>query len=259
MRKYLYLIKMEFGQIGAYRTDLIFTWIYRLFQMLVMFILWSITQKTESEIARLFSYYFIFFLFFDSLLAGKIARWMSKDIRSGSLNAHLLRPINYPFTLWAKQLAQVSARVIVPGVLFVIFYIARPDVFAAASFWHLVFFFITALLGIILSYLFTTITGLWSFWVLEIAQTNNVISLLLNLVTGKYIPLYLFSAEVQNIIGLTPANYWGNFQIQVYQGHVSGDELLKGILVMIVWSGIFLMVAKWLYARGVKVYEANGS
>lgn len=259
MSKYFFLIKTQLSQIATYRDDLVFNWIYKLFQMLVVYTLWSISQQSPNELARLFVYYAIFFLFFDSITTAKIARWVSKDVRRGDLNTYLLKPINYPLTLWIKQFAIIIARIIIPLIIFLAFILLRPDIAAPSSLLNLLAFLLTTILCLILWNLFVTIIGLFSFWITEVAQLQNVINLLLNIVIGRYIPLYLFPQHIKDLIALTPANYFGAFQIQIYQGFVTNSELLRGVGVMVVWIILFTFISWYLYTAGVKVYEANGS
>ncbi|MBL8014994.1 MAG: ABC-2 family transporter protein [Candidatus Doudnabacteria bacterium] len=259
MSKYVFLLKTQLSQIATYREDLVFNWLFKLFQMLVVYALWSISQQEPEELSRLFVYYTLFFLFFDSFTTAKISRWMSKDIMSGNLSTYLLKPINYPITLWIKQIALIVARVIIPIVLFLIFLFIRPDIAAPSSIINLVVFIISTIMCMVIWNLFVTIIGLFSFWINEVSQLQNVINLLLNIVIGRYIPLYLFPENLQNLIALTPANYLGGFQIQAYQGFATSEQIVQGFFVMSIWTLVFTIFAWFLYSKGVKVYEANGS
>lgn len=259
MRKYLYLLKINLSLIGSYRADLLFSWISRLFQMAVVFILWSITQKTDSEIHRLFTYYILFFLFFDLVTTGRIARLISRDIRRGDLNGHLMRPINYIAVVWIHVLSFIAARLIIPFIILIGFVLVRPDILAPSSFTNFLLFLISSIICFFLWNFFVTIIGAISFWVNEVMQLLNVINLLLNIVIGRYIPVYLFPKPIQDIISLTPANYFGNFQIQIYQGSLSSNDILKGFVVMIIWTIILAFITKVIFNKGVRIYEASGS
>ena len=259
MHKYIYLLKVNLSLVSTYRTDLIFAWLYRLFQMLVVYALWSVTQTTEAELHRLFLYFALFYLFFDSITTAKISRWMSHEVREGTLSSYLVKPINFPLVLWIKQLGIVIARIVVPFLLFIIFSFIRPDIFAPEGVVNFLIFLITTVLGAILWNMFSTLIGTISFWVVEIAQLQNAINLILNIVIGRYISVYLFSDNIENIISLTPANYFGNFQILIYQGQLNTQDIIKGIVVMSVWTIFFFLLARFNYNRGLKNYEASGN
>ncbi|MEP7103772.1 MAG: ABC-2 family transporter protein [Candidatus Dojkabacteria bacterium] len=259
MKKYLYLIKINFSQIGAYRSDMLFGWFARLFQLFIVFALWSITQKTDQEMQKLFIYFFLFYLIFDIFCTGRISRQISKDIRRGELNSYLLKPFNYIFSVWVKIGITTIARIIVPIILFIVLAFIRPDFAAPASLVHLILFFISSIFCIILWNLFVTIIGSLSFWVNEISQLQKVISLMLSVMIGKYIPLYLFPKQLQDIISLTPVNYLGNFQILIYQGGISSQDISKGMFILITWTIIFFFIAKFTYNKGLNIYEASGN
>jgi len=259
MRKYLYLLKVNLSQIGSYRADLLFSWLTRVFQMAVVFILWSITQKTESEINRLFTYYILFFLFFDLVATGRITRIISREIRRGDLSGFLLKPINYIVGVWIKVLGFITARLIIPLGIVLILALIRPDILAPTSTINFLLFLASSFLFLFLWNFFVTIIGCISFWVNEVMQLLNVINLLLNIIIGRYIPLYLFPQNVQDIISLTPANYFGNFQISLYQGSLPNETIVRGFIVMIFWIITFAILTNILYKKGVRIYEASGN
>lgn len=227
--------------------------------MIVFLILWAVTQKTDAEIHRLIIYYCLFFLFFDLICTGRVARFISRDIRRGDLSSHLLRPISYISFVWIKVTSNIAARIIIPSILLIAFILIRPDIASPSSLINLLLFLLSTGFCFFLWNYFVTTIGCLSFWVNEVMQLLNVINLLLNIVIGKYIPLYLFSKDIQNFIALTPANYLGNFQILIYQGQLNSEEILKGFVIMSIWILVFLALTNILYKKGLKIYEASGN
>lgn len=227
--------------------------------MFVVVVLWSVTQKTEAEIDRLIIYFSLFYLIFDLICTGRVARFISRDVRRGELNGHLLKPVNYIAGVWIKVSSNIVARVLIPIILLVIFAFVRPDIAAPSSLINFVLFLISIGFCFLLWNFFVTIVACVSFWVNEVMQLLNVINLLLNIVIGRYIPLYLFPAEVQNFISFTPANYFGNFQILLFQGQLSAQEIVKGFGVMTFWIILFAIITNIIYKRGLRIYEASGN
>lgn len=217
------------------------------------------TQNTDEELHKLFLYFMLFYLIFDALCTAKIARKMSRDIVRGTLNSFLVKPIDYPLTLWIEQTCKVLARIIIPIILFIILGFVRPDIFSPASFLSFIVFFITGITGVILWNVFITLIGTLAFWVQEVSQLQNAINLVLNIFIGRYIPVYLFSQSLRDLLSLTPANFFGNFQILIYQGQLPREEILKGVIVMLVWIIILSFLTKTLYNKGLRAYEASGN
>jgi ABC-2 type transport system permease protein len=259
MKKYFYLLKINLSLISTYRSDLIFGWIYRFLQLFVVYTLWSVTQTSEQDLKKLLLYFLLFYLIFDSLQPARVARWMSKEIIDGTISSFLVKPINYPLVLWMKQTGQVLARLIIPIFIFIAMAIWDPVAYAPKSSLNFIVFIILTILSVLLWNLFITVIGSLSFWLNEISQLQNSINLVLNIFIGRYIPVYLFPESVKYIISLTPANYFGNFQILIYQGLLPREEIINGTIIMTIWTIIFLFISKFIYNRGLKVYEASGN
>jgi ABC-2 type transport system permease protein len=48
------------------------------------------------------------------------------------------------------------------------------------------------------------------------------------------------------------------FPAAVFVGKIKGSELVYGLIGEVVWAVIFIMLARWLYRRGLRRYSAYG-
>ncbi len=259
MGKYVHLIKINLSLITTYRFELFFAWIYRAFSFIVYYSLWSLTVTTVDERNKLILYFALFNLIFEPLGSGKMAKSMSKAIHSGEVNNFLLKPLNFPLFYLIKLLTRILIKITVPIIIFVIISIIYPGVFAPVSFVNFIFFIIFIILGLIMWNLFMTIMGSLSFWGTEIGSFLTVIDLSLNMLTGKYIPAYLFPENIQTFLSYTPIPYLASFQISIYQNDLADVELLKGFIVCGSWILILFMSYKIVFNKGLKAFDALGS
>ncbi|MFZ2202547.1 MAG: ABC-2 family transporter protein [Microgenomates group bacterium] len=259
MVKYLHFLKNQISLITTYRFDLVWRWISNLFEIVVYFSLWSLTAGgNSSDLRRLLIYYILFYGILHNLQSSRVANWMGEDISSGQLNHYLTKPINFPLVTVIRTSALIVSRVVVPIILLFLGALIFPDYLAPANFASLFFFVLFGALGLFIWNLLMVLIGCLAFWLTEIKSLITVVDLVLSFVKGAFIPVYLFSDQMKTILELTPFNYLAAFPADIYQGLIGREQLLIGFMIAITWILILGFSSRWLYARGIRRYEAFG-
>jgi ABC-2 type transport system permease protein len=75
---------------------------------------------------------------------------------------------------------------------------------------------------------------------------------------GAYIPLNFFPEVLQKLIQFTPFPYFVSLPINAMMGKLSIQEMIFGIIVLLVWSFIFNWLAKRLWDKGQYNYSGVG-
>jgi ABC-2 type transport system permease protein len=75
---------------------------------------------------------------------------------------------------------------------------------------------------------------------------------------GAYIPLTFFPEILQTIITFTPFPYLVSLPINAMMGRLSLQEMIYGVIVLLVWSLIFNWLAKRLWGKGQYHYSGVG-
>lgn len=257
--KYLLVIKNQFSQVLSYRFEIFGNFFFRIFGFLVFFFIWSLTANNQSELSKLFIYYFLFYCIFNSFMTSRPAKWIGQTIATGEFSNYLLKPISFPLVNSIKYVALVSARLIMPVAVFLVAVVLRPDLFADTSSLAIAMFAVYAALGVLLWNLFMNFMGSMAFWVTEIGFTLTVIDLVLNFFNGAWIPFYLYPQWLLDWLTWTPIPYLGGFQIMIWQGDLSLTEIIKGSTSLLIWLIFFYTISKLIYHRGIKKYEAFGN
>ena len=176
--------------------------------MFIYFTLWKLTTSGDIEQERkLFIYFFLVFLIFQSFHSGKSAKYISETINKGELNQFLVKPINFVIVKTIESFAPIMSRVLFVFVVLTVGIILLPSVFAPYSFVSFLFFIGFSIIALILWNLLNVFDRAYVFWVLEIDALSTVLDLVLNLFKGAWIPFYLFPDWVKNILNLTYSIY----------------------------------------------------
>lgn len=256
--KYLLVIKNQFSQVLSYRFEIFGNFVFRLFGFLTFFFIWSLTATNQQELNKLFVYYFLFYCLFSSFMSSRPAKWFGQAISTGEFSNYLLKPISFPLVNSIKYISLISARLIMPLIVFIVAGLVRPDLFADTSVLAILLFIVFAIFGIILWNLFMNFMGATAFWVTEIGFTLTVIDLILNFFNGAWIPFYLYPQWLIDVLLFTPIPYFGAFPIMIWQGSLPAGKIVQGVIVLFIWLVIFYMASRLIYKRGIKKYEAFG-
>jgi ABC-2 type transport system permease protein len=78
------------------------------------------------------------------------------------------------------------------------------------------------------------------------------------LLGGMIVPVATFPEKIRILAGYLPYRYMLSFPIEVLSGKLNLDQIGKGFAVTGVWAIVFLLLIKFIWRRGLKVYTAYG-
>lgn len=259
MGKYYFYLKNQISLITTYRFDLAWRWVSNIFEIVVYFSLWSLTASGDlSALKKLLIYYVLFYGILHTIQSSRVAAWMGEDISSGNLNQYLTKPVNFPLMTIIRTSTMLISRVTVPLLMLIVGSIFFPSYLAPASVGSLLMFIIFACLGFVMWNLLMILVGCLAFWLTEISALKTVLDLFFSFVKGSYIPYYLYPESFRVFLEFTPFRYLTSFPIDIYQGLVDLDHLIKGLIVCVLWIMVMAVMGDFIYKRGVKRYEAYG-
>ena len=185
---------------------------------------------------------------------------MAQEINDGEFTNYLLRPLSYCGYWSARMLA---SRVLIGGAgllsLIALLLMVR----------HTPIFFQTDLRGwiqcgalLLGSIVFVQILDFmgasFSFWMPRAHGPRWMITVLVQLLSGAYIPLDLFPGFLKNIFVNLPFSLLLYGPIKAWIHPLAQTEFLRLLLVQWIWIGIGLVLLTLIWKRGVKTYEAYG-
>jgi ABC-type uncharacterized transport system permease subunit len=119
--------------------------------------------------------------------------------------------------------------------------------------------FVCSLLGAILIYFSIVFSiGCIGFWTAESNGPRFLFELILEFTAGVFFPLSVLSAHVQKIFHYLPSPYLISFPINLFLGKVSFPQAMNGLLIQVIWMGLFCFIASWIWQKGLSRYHASG-
>jgi ABC-2 type transport system permease protein len=71
-------------------------------------------------------------------------------------------------------------------------------------------------------------------------------------------PLDLLGPPWDIILKWLPFQYLAYFPAVVFLREVEGQALVEGLLMELAWAAVFIVLSRWLFARGLRRYSAYG-
>jgi ABC-2 type transport system permease protein len=265
LKKYLYVVTLGFQNTFVYRWNFLLRVLFGFVPLIGTFYLWSaIYGKSEAQVAGYtFSgmiSYFLMLILLDSLASPTEDDFqIAGDIREGAINQFLLKPIDYlayRFSLFWSYRLIYTATTIIP-VLAVLYwmrqYLTLPDSWVV---WALAFF--SVFLSATLQFLMAYCSALMAFWILDVSAPIFIIYSFEYLVGGHLFPLDLLPEPLRKLVMLTPFPYEYWFPLGIFLERLKPQQILEGFVMQFLWCFIFLGLARWIWARGIRHYTAVG-
>lgn len=118
---------------------------------------------------------------------------------------------------------------------------------------------VAAFVGAAVRMLISGAIALAGFWLEDVTTLNLVLNGgIWALLGGMIVPVATFPEKLRRMAELLPYRYMLSFPIEIFSGHLSNAEILKGFLVMLFWITLFGIICKIIWHRGLKTYSAYG-
>jgi len=268
VRKYFKIFRASLVERMTYRGDFLFGTLLRFLPMLTTILLWSAiysgsgrTTLNGFSFNEMISYLLLVNIarMFSSMpgLAGGIAR----DIREGTLKKYLLQPLDMIGYLVSYRVAHKVSYIITASIPYAILFFLCRKFFAGLVPTDPVVWagFVTSLvLAFLVGFFFETCVGMVGFWFLEVTSLLYIVMTLNFFISGQMLPLDLLPPFWANLLKSLPFQYMAYFPTVVFLGKVKGMALVFGLIKEALWAGFFMLLARWLYRRGLKRYSAFG-
>ena len=180
-------------------------------------------------------------------------------MRDGEIKKFMIQPIDMLGFLFLSRIAHKLAYYSVAVLPFALVFTLCRGYFPGWPDPLTLFAFIASLLmGFALGFFLEASIGLTSFWFLEVTSLLFVYMLLSFFLSGHMFPLDMLPTPFRFAVQLLPLQYLAYFPAAIFLGKVQGKELAIGLGVEVAWLVFFILLARWLFARGVARYSGFG-
>ncbi len=266
MNKYAYVVGIGIQNTLVYRVNFLFRACFGLIPLMATIFLWRAIFEGQSDssiaaysLPEMISYYLVVTIV-DALTAVTDDDWqIAADIRDGQISQFLLKPIDY---LRYRLCLFLSGRLIYtsialgPVALFILlqsqYFVLPPNAVTLG------FFAVSVALTALLQFLISYTMALLAFWILEISTFIFILFALEHLAGGHLFPLDLLPPALSHFLAFTPFPYQMYFPVSIYLGKTSGSDLLRGLILQAFWVFAVYLLARVVWARGIRRYSAFG-
>jgi ABC-2 type transport system permease protein len=254
------MLRVGFADAVAYRAEFL-VWALAYTMPIIMLALWTAVAR-EAPVGRFheqgFRAYFLVTLVV-RLVTGSWVVWeLNMDVRQGTLQKRLLRPVHPLLSYLAENLAAIPLRLTVglPVALLTLLSLGtRPF---SHDPWQLALVPLAVLGSFLLGFAAMAAIGtLALFWESSLA----VFDLWLGLYTvfsGYVMPLEFFPAALAPLIRCLPFRAMLAFPVEASLGLTSLRDSLLDLALQWSWIAAFALLARWLWQRGMRRFAAYG-
>jgi ABC-2 type transport system permease protein len=267
VRKYWHVINVGIQNTLVYRVNFLFRSVFGLIPLMATIFLWRAVYAAKEDSSEVAGYtlsgmisYYLLITIVDMFTAVADDDWqIASDIREGRINHFLLKPIDYlvyRLCLFSANRVVYAAAALVPVTLFILFqrhHMVAP-VDSGALGWFIFSMVLTGLLQFFMSYT----VALLAFWVLEVSTFIFILFAFEYIAGGHLFPLDILPGWLAQLLNFTPFPYQLFFPVSIYLGRTSGAALWQGLGIQMFWVVFFYLIARWMWARGIRRFTAFG-
>jgi len=176
-------------------------------------------------------------------------------IVSGDIAYELCRPIDVYAMWFIKNAAVRLSRAILRcmPILIVAVFLPAPYTFSPpVSLLSGLMFLLSMILGFLVLIAFIMLIYITAFYTISPTGIRILATSVIEFLTGAIIPLPFFPQGIQKIVYMLPFAYVQGTPFLIYNGFISGTEVLKSILLQTFWFLLLMISVKLLMKRALK-------
>lgn len=186
--------------------------------------------------------------------------WLKDEIKDGGV---ILSVMLKPISLFKRAFAEEAGWHLISvwfGLLgsLIIFFLYRHVVSIDVVFSRFPLLLLATFLSILMNFSVSMCMGLSAFWFTEVGALEGVFWGSRLILGGQWIPISFILGSVGLIIKALPFRYMFSFPLEIYFGKLTVLEQATGFVIGTIWIFIFIVVYRFMWNRGRRIYTAFG-
>ncbi len=265
------ILRISLGERMVYRGDFALGTFLRFLPIITQIFLWGAVfgsmqqQHGGSADIRGYSYHDFIAYYLLTMVSRAfssmpgLASGVAGQIRSGEIKKFLIQPIDLTGFLLLSRIAHKLAYYSVATIPFaIVFFLCRGYFPGWPPLPTLLAFIAALLMGFVLGFFLELCLGLVGFWFLEVSSILFVYMLFNFFLSGHMFPLDMLPAPFEKIVQALPFRYLAYFPAAVFLGKVTGPQLAQSLAMELAWIIFFVVLARWMWRRGLIRYSGFG-
>lgn len=265
LSKYTKVFNLGFQNTFVYRWNFLLRSFFGLVPLTGTVFLWKAIYAGRGEPIGGYAFgemvfYFMLVILADNLITPTEDEWqIAAEIRDGQMNTLLLKPINhliYRITLFLSYRSVYTAVTLLPIIgIFWYFreFIRLPE---NPMTWPLTM--LSLAMAAMIQFLIAYSLAMLAFWILEISTIVFILYSFEYFLSGQIFPLDIMPAWLQSILKWLPFTYELYFPLALFLERVQGVELWQGLAIQFGWVCLLFLVARTMWRKGIRRYQAVG-
>jgi ABC-2 type transport system permease protein len=265
MQKYTKTFEVGFQVALEYRLNFLISLISAAYPIVIQTFLWTaIYSNSPGSIVYGYTYRQMIAYTFMAGLVTRLVRAgfeydIMDDIKTGKFSRFLVQPLGYfPYRLSSFFGQKLPGQTMILGILALV-------VIGLTTLWdvqiglnRVLLFLLTLVLAAALNFIIFYCLSSVAFWIVEIGFLFEGVRIVFVLLSGGIFPLEVFGPRFMAVMNLLPFKYTVSFPINVLNGKVPPEQAWQGMLIQLVWIGLTLLLANFLWRMGSRRYVAVG-
>lgn len=180
-----------------------------------------------------------------------------REVLEGTLSLRLLQPMDPVWHHVARHVAEKMTRVPLIVLFCILFYILYPDAAWIPQLANIFLGAIAIAMAFILRFAIQYTFAMLAFWTERASAVEQFWFLFYIFLSGAIAPLEVFPDHVRQVVEWTPFPYMMHFPAALLMG--LPVDFAKSMLIMIVWTIVFLAANRWLWRKGLRQYSGMGA
>ncbi len=185
---------------------------------------------------------------------------VNNDIRTGSLDRYLVKPVGYfGYRLFAflgdKVVQTVVMGALLAAALAVLSVVLDFQVTPVA----IALFLIAMAFAFVLNFLIFWCVSLAGFWLTEIGFLFEAVRIVIIALSGGILPLAVFGAGPERVLSFLPFRFTIQFPTELLAGRIPVSSVLPSFALAALWIVALAFLGQAIWRRGIRRFAAVGS
>jgi len=266
--KYVIAFITSVKNVLEYKFNFFIGIISMVFPIIMQYFFWTAVFKSNIN-SKIYGYTYSQIMIY-SLLATLVSRSLStrslesditNDIRTGSLNNYIVKPINYlkyrVIYYFGEKIFAVVFTLTIMSVLGVIVKVCcLTKIYIEPS--RIILFIITLFLAWTMKILLCLCISAIAFFIIETGSLFIGFQLFIDVASGSIIPVDILQSRLSLPLNILPFKYIVYYPISIINNRITFHDIVEGLIMQCVWICILFTISRLLWNNCMKKYVPVG-
>lgn len=263
MKKYFLIAKNTWDEIFTYRLNFVVWRVRSVLQLVTMYFLWLALIPEQGKLLvynqQTMLTYILGTSFISAIVFSSKIWQVGDEINNGDLSNYLIRPVNYFYYWFAKNIGDKAMNITFSMIeISILLLLLHPHLFIQTNPIFIVFTLITISTAIFLHFFIDFLLGFIAFWNPEVWAPRFIFYAIFPFIAGNLFPLDMLPKPLFILFQCLPFSYLLYFPLKIYLGQLTIFQIFSGLTIVILWTVILAWMVYVVWRKGLRLYTAQG-